>query len=57
MRAAINGLGIKPAEFWALTPVELMIMLGRDGGSAPLGREGLDALTAAFPDIGESSDE
>lgn len=57
MRAGLNGLGLKPAEFWALTPMELMIMLGRDGGSAPLGRERLDALAAAFPDMGETFDE
>lgn len=57
MRAGINGLGLKPAEFWALTPMELMIMLGRDGGTAPLGRDRLDALTTAFPDIGETPDE
>ena len=57
MRAGINRLGLQPAEFWALTPMELMIMLGRGGGTAPLGRDRLDALTVAFPDLGEIPDE
>ncbi|WP_292292677.1 rcc01693 family protein [Marivita sp.] len=48
MRAGMRGLGLRPAEFWALTPAELHLLLG--GGSAPLGRSGLDALMAAYPD-------
>ncbi|MDP4991674.1 MAG: phage tail assembly chaperone [Marivita lacus] len=48
MRAGVRGLGLRPAEFWALTPAELHLLLG--GGSAPLGRSGLDALMAAYPD-------
>ncbi|CAM4035724.1 rcc01693 family protein [Palleronia rufa] len=51
MRAGMHGLGLKPAEFWALTPVELEMMLGRGGGSAPLGRDRLAELSAAFPDV------
>ena len=50
MRAGMRGLGLKPDEFWRLSPVELMLMLGRDGGEAPLGRARLDALTRDFPD-------
>lgn len=52
LRAGLHGLGLKPAEFWALTPVELMLMLGRDpeGGAAVLTRSGLAALMARFPD-------
>ena len=38
MRAGLHGLGLRPAEFWALTPVELQLMLGRDGAAAPLAR-------------------
>jgi len=30
MRAGLHGLRLTPAQFWALTPVELMIMLGRE---------------------------
>ena len=51
MRAGLHGLGLKPAEFWKLSPAELMLMLGRDGGDAPLNRNRLDELTRAFPDI------
>ena len=50
MRAGMNGLGLRPWEFWALTPRELEVMLGRGGGTAPLGRDGLARLSAAFPD-------
>jgi len=48
MRAGIRGLGLRPAEFWALTPAELHLLLG--SGSAPLQRSGLEALMAAYPD-------
>ena len=27
MQAGIRGLGLRPVEFWALTPAELMTML------------------------------
>lgn len=57
MRAGLNGLGLRPSEFWALTPMELTIMLGRDGGAAPLGRDRLDAMAAEFPDMKEKTDE
>jgi uncharacterized phage protein (TIGR02216 family) len=49
MRLGFRGLGLSPAEFWALTPAELMLMLGKAGG-APLGRRQLEALARAFPD-------
>lgn len=47
---AAGGLGLTPTAFWALTPVELRIMLGMGGESAPVGRDRLAALMAAFPD-------
>jgi len=50
MRAGLTGLRLTPAEFWRLTPAELMMMLGRDAGSAPLGRARLEELARAFPD-------
>lgn len=50
MRAGLRGLGMKPAEFWALTPVELQLMLGEASGARPMGRSRLDELIAAFPD-------
>lgn len=57
MRAGIQGLGLRPAEFWALTPVELRLMLGERQGVQPMARAGLEALLRAFPDRqGEMSD-
>jgi uncharacterized phage protein (TIGR02216 family) len=50
MRAGIRGLGLRPAEFWALTPAELELMLGKPAGVAPLTRARLDALLGAYPD-------
>jgi len=51
MRAGLHGLGLRPHEFWALTPVELRLMLGRDGtGTAPLARDRLEEMLMAFPD-------
>ncbi len=49
-RAGIRGLGLKPAEFWQFTPAEFRLMLGIDGGDAPMSRAGLDALSKAYPD-------
>lgn len=57
MRAGLHGLGLRPAEFWALTPVELMVMLGRDGAEAVrLSRSGLESLIARYPDRVSSQD-
>ncbi|MGR3520492.1 MAG: rcc01693 family protein [Roseovarius sp.] len=50
LRAGVQGLGLRPGEFWALTPVELRLMLGERQGARPMARDGLEALLAAFPD-------
>ena len=55
LRAAITppslgGLGLTPQVFWVLTPIELRLMLGREGGGALMSRARLDELTAAYPD-------
>ncbi|WP_238364355.1 rcc01693 family protein [Mesobacterium pallidum] len=50
MRAAMHGLGLRPVEFWALTPAELKMLLGTDTRGRPLDRGRLDELMAAFPD-------
>lgn len=57
MRAGLHGLQLPPETFWALTPVELMVMLGRDGGGArgALPRDRLAALMQAFPDEKEET--
>lgn len=56
MRLGLRGLGLTPDRFWALTPAELMVMLGKDGASAPLGRARLEELAQAFPDGETRSD-
>ncbi|AXC50154.1 phage tail assembly chaperone [Paracoccus suum] len=58
MRAGIQGLGLKPREFWALTPAELALMLGLDltgGGGGPMNRVRLAELAARFPDAPEGA--
>lgn len=50
MRLGLRGLGLRPAEFWQLTPVELMVMLGREAGAPPMTRARLEALARVFPD-------
>jgi uncharacterized phage protein (TIGR02216 family) len=50
MRAGLGGLGLQPAEFWDLTPLELQLLLGPQGASAGLSRSGLEDLMSRFPD-------
>lgn len=50
MRLGMRGLGLRPHEFWALTPAELTLMLGRDGAAGRLDRARLEDLARAFPD-------
>jgi len=50
MRAGLRGLKLTPDVFWALTPAELQVMLGAEGAQAPMLRQGLEALMAAYPD-------
>lgn len=50
MRAGLQGLGLQPDVFWALTPAEFQVMLGDPAKAGPLLSEGLDALMSAFPD-------
>ena len=47
---AAAARGIRPAEMWAMTPVELLIVLGRAGGPAAMGRARLEELAATWPD-------
>lgn len=51
MQAGLHELGLEPAVFWRLSPVELKIMLGREGLVPPLTRARLAELAAAFPDV------
>ncbi|MEM6636092.1 MAG: rcc01693 family protein [Pseudomonadota bacterium] len=50
LRVGLQGLRLRPEAFWALTPYELTVLLGKDGQGAPLSRAGLDRLAQAFPD-------
>jgi uncharacterized phage protein (TIGR02216 family) len=50
MRLGLRDLRLTPREFWALTPVELMIMAGLEGAPGPLTRARLDELAARYPD-------
>ena len=50
MTAGVRGLGLRPAEFWTLTPAELAFMLGEHDGRHAMTRSTLDALAARFPD-------
>ncbi|MGY6409699.1 MAG: rcc01693 family protein [Alkalilacustris sp.] len=57
MRLGLGRLGLRPTEFWALTPAELLLMLGRGEPvrAGPLDAAGLAALAARFPDKAKGS--
>jgi uncharacterized phage protein (TIGR02216 family) len=57
MRAGMTGLKLRPEEFWRLSPLELMLMLGREQGVGALGRVRLDELARAYPDSTAKSDK
>jgi len=50
MRRAFLELRLLPADFWALTPAEFLMLLGVGAGDGPMGRAQLSALSAAYPD-------
>jgi len=53
MRAGMGQLRLRPPEFWALTPAELMVMLGQGAPGAPdgpMGRARLSDLLRQYPD-------
>ncbi|WP_372604180.1 rcc01693 family protein [Actibacterium sp.] len=56
MRAGLLGLRLRPDQFWALTPAELLLMLGHGSGPAPMARDRLNELARAFPDTKERSE-
>lgn len=49
-RKALCDLGLSPAEFWALTPMEFLLMIGLEQGPAPMRRAVFDQLCSDFPD-------
>lgn len=56
MSAGMRGLGLRPADFWALTPAELTFLLGSDGKSYGMDRAGFEALAMRFPDKRKGDD-
>lgn len=50
MRLGLAQMGLRPDEFWNLTPAELMLMAGSGEGREALTRSGLEELAARFPD-------
>lgn len=50
MQAGMVNLHLTPDQFWALTPAELMLMLGENGGADSLSRVCFAELSARFPD-------
>lgn len=52
LRVGLCRLGLRPDEFWNLTPAELALMLGVEGGDGTMTRQRLEALAARFPDGG-----
>lgn len=49
-RLALGKLRLKPDEFWALTPLEFLTMLGLEQGNGVLNRDRLSTLMHAYPD-------
>lgn len=54
MRAGLRGLGLRPDQFWSLTPAELAMMLGVESGPPAMTRGRLAELAARFPDHGNA---
>ena len=48
LRLGVQGLGLRPDQFWRLTPMELRLMLG--DVADPFTRARLEQLAAAYPD-------
>lgn len=55
LRLGLGHLRLRPDQFWALTPAELMMMLGLSPGHGALTRDGLSDLMAAYPDTEKES--
>ena len=53
----LQHLGLRPDQFWALTPGELMVMLGVFQGGQAMTRGRLEALSEAFPDKEETEND
>jgi uncharacterized phage protein (TIGR02216 family) len=56
LRLGLGRLGLRPAEFWALTPMELQLMLGLDLSNGAMTRDRLEALAAKYPDAAKQKE-
>ena len=50
LRLGLRDLRLRPRDFWAMTPAELMIMAGLEAAPGPLTRARLMELAARYPD-------
>ncbi len=50
LRCGLRQCGLRPDEFWALTPAEFGLLIGMDEAGPALTRDGFAALMAAYPD-------
>jgi uncharacterized phage protein (TIGR02216 family) len=50
LRAGLQTLRLRPAEFWSLTPAELGLMLGLQPRAPAMTRSRLAELLQRFPD-------
>lgn len=57
MRAGLHGLGLRPDQFWTLTPAELALMLGIEAGRPSMTRGRLAELAARYPDRDAAPDD
>ncbi|MEM6308186.1 MAG: rcc01693 family protein [Pseudomonadota bacterium] len=57
LRLGLSQLRLRPDQFWALTPAELMLMLGVTPQATALTRDGLAVLMARFPDVEKDNEK
>ena len=58
MRAGIGQRRIPVADFWNMTPVELLLVVNPERASSkPMGRTGFEIIQAQFPDNRGDSNE
>lgn len=55
IRLGLVDLRLRPAEFWDLTPAELLLLAGHGAGREALTRAGLAELAKRFPDSPSAS--
>lgn len=57
LRVGLVALGLKPDEFWRLTPAELFLMADADAASGRFDRTRLEDLIRQFPDTPKGQDD